>query len=852
MNVDFTQLLINSQNADINVRKQAEEYLRKAQESNLPMFLVNLVVELANDSKPPQSRQMAGIILKNTLESKDENKRKTLQKQWKQLNEEVKKQVRFQVLSTLHSNTKEARKTAAQVLATISAIELPQNNWVDVIGDLIVNVTKPKSEAGIEASLVCLGYLCEECHAPALKNQSNAILTAVIQGMRSPNNEIKLAGANALYNALEFIHGNFQNKNERDFIMKVVCESTLIQDQKVRKAAMECLVKIAYLYYDHLKPYMEALFNITFKAAKNDAEEVALQAIEFWSTIAELEADIIEEIEYAQAIDEKPTRECQNFIKSALKHLVELLTQSLTRQEEYQSEEDWNISASAATCLALVSKVAGDAIVPIAMTFISNNINNEDWHFREAATLAFSAILQGPESKNMNKLVEQAIPVMLQHIKDPQALVKDTTVFTIGRIAQFHPTPLVEKFLDPVLKHMLVAMQDEARISSKAAWAIHNIAEAFQDGEEKQTYPLSQYFEGLVKALLHIADRQDASESNLRINAYAALSALITHAARDTYGFLDQCVQVFLQKLEQTLKQGSISPEEREQLNNVQGLLCGTLQVLTQKLDAHIEKYADRMMQLYLSVFTNKNATVHEEALMAVGSLATALGPKFERYMKTFSQFLYNGLRNHQEDQVCSTAVNIIGDLCNALGDKILPYCDDIVAILLQNLQSSTLNRNIKPGIISCFGDIALAIGGHFEKYLMYVAAVLKQAAEAQVDTSSDEMVDYLNLLRENILAAYTGILQGLKTDKPNAFNQYVDNLLAFLKTISNDETIDQEVFKNAVNVIGDLANVYGQKIKQLLSQEFVMNMVMEALKSKDAETRKSGAFAQKQMREIS
>jgi hypothetical protein len=36
--------------------------------------------------------------------------------------------------------------------------------------------------------------------------------------------------------------------------------------------------------------------------------------------------------------------------------------------------------------------------------------------------------------------------------------------------------------------------------------------------------------------------------------------------------------------------------------------------------------------------------------------------------------------------KVCSAAVGVSGDICRALGSKSLPYSDDIMALLLQNL----------------------------------------------------------------------------------------------------------------------------------------------------------------------
>jgi len=37
--------------------------------------------------------------------------------------------------------------------------------------------------------------------------------------------------------------------------------------------------------------------------------------------------------------------------------------------------------------------------------------------------------------------------------------------------------------------------------------------------------------------------------------------------------------------------------------------------------------------------------------------------------------------------QVCAAAVGLMGDLCRALGVKVLPYCDETMVMLLENLQ---------------------------------------------------------------------------------------------------------------------------------------------------------------------
>ena len=86
----------------------------------------------------------------------------------------------------------------------------------------------------------------------------------------------------------------------------------------------------------------------------------------------------------------------------------------------------------------------------------------------------------------------------------------------------------------------------------------------------------------------------------------------------------------------------------------MQGLLCGVLQVVIQKLSESdsaktglLEK-ADSIMQALLGVFQCDTTSVHEEAMLAVGALTYACGQSFTKYMQSFYPVLELGLKNHR------------------------------------------------------------------------------------------------------------------------------------------------------------------------------------------------------------
>nr|XP_055113278.1 importin subunit beta-1 isoform X2 [Symphalangus syndactylus] len=564
-----------------------------------------------------------------------------------------------------------------------------------------------------------------------------------------------------------------------------------------------------------------------------------------------------------------------NFDKESERHFIMQVvceaTQCPDTRDENDDDDDWNPCKAAGVCLMLLATCCEDDIVPHVLPFIKEHIKNPDWRYRDAAVMAFGCILEGPEPSQLKPLVIQAMPTLIELMKDPSVVVRDTAAWTVGRICELLPEAAInDVYLAPLLQCLIEGLSAEPRVASNVCWAFSSLAEAAyeaadvaDDQEEPATYCLSSSFELIVQKLLETTDRPDGHQNNLRSSAYESLMEIVKNSAKDCYPAVQKTTLVIMERLQQVLQMESHiqSTSDRIQFNDLQSLLCATLQNVLRKVQHQDAlQISDVVMASLLRMFqsTAGSGGVQEDALMAVSTLVEVLGGEFLKYMEAFKPFLGIGLKNYAEYQVCLAAVGLVGDLCRALQSNIIPFCDEVMQLLLENLGNENVHRSVKPQILSVFGDIALAIGGEFKKYLEVVLNTLQQASQAQVDKSDYDMVDYLNELRESCLEAYTGIVQGLKGDQENVHPDVmlvqprVEFILSFIDHIAGDEDHTDGVVACAAGLIGDLCTAFGKDVLKLVeARPMIHELLTEGRRSKTNKAKTLATWATKELRKL-
>ncbi|VDK32430.1 unnamed protein product [Taenia asiatica] len=874
----------------------AQQYLEEAAKVNLPVLLKNLSEILANVQCDPISRMQAGLQLKNAIYSKDLAIRMSYHDRWLQMPVDYTNYIKQKCLEALGTETT-AHSSAAQCVAHIACAEVPANRWPDLMSKLVTNVTSPGSTESIKhATLEAIGYLCQDIEPAILSNQSSEILTAIIFGMKKeePSDKVKLAATNALLNSLEFTKRHFDVEHERNYIMQVVCESTQSPDPLIRVAALQCLVKIMSLYYSYMEMYMgQALFAITLNAMKSEIPEVSLQGIEFWSTVSDEELELaIEACECAEK-GQPPSVSSRYYAKGALHYIVPILMEILAKQDEGDDDDEWNPSKAAGVCIMLLAQACEDAIVEIVIPFVEQHIQDVNWRFRDAAVMSFGSILEGPNPDALKPLVVSAMPVIMNMLGDQSPAVRDTTAWTLGRVCEILPEiALAAEYLSSLVNGLLNGLRSEPRVAANVCWAFSNLADSAIDavsaGEQGSlgppTYALSPYFKVIIEGLLAVTERPDGAQHNLRNAAYSALMSLMKSAAKDCYEEVKRVTTIILERLSYvvSLESQVVSSQDRAQFNDLQSLLCATLQsvlgkiskedasalarpimsalmaMLASKTNAKASEGAGDQAGELKSAVASTSTGVQEDALLTLSALLDALGEAFLPYLEPIMPILHRCLYLCAETQVCINAIGLLSDLCRVLNKHVTPYCDVIVQILMEVLQNTEADKSIRPAILSAFGDISLALGPGFAKYLPVVMETLKQATRAEVDLTDPDMVDYLNSLWSSCLEAYTGIIQGMKegeNGQPSPQLQFVAGhinfIIAFIQHVGNEAVATDDIISSSCGLIGDIVSSFGAQILPFIDVTPLQNVLQQGRRSKNSHTRTMAHWAIKEIKKL-
>ena len=121
-NDQLSIILKNVLEPNQNIRQTAENQLKALLSQNFGQFLIELSKKIATEEEEANVRQVSSTLIKNSIIQYAE--------EWFKLQDDIKKIIKDNILSTLASKDINIKKAAALSIAGICKIEIPKGQWL--------------------------------------------------------------------------------------------------------------------------------------------------------------------------------------------------------------------------------------------------------------------------------------------------------------------------------------------------------------------------------------------------------------------------------------------------------------------------------------------------------------------------------------------------------------------------------------------------------------------------------------------------------------------------------------------------------------------------------------------------
>ena len=768
------------------------------------------------------------------------------------------------MLNTLITKDRQVANQAAQAVAALALLELPLGHWPDLIQNLCSACDAKNSDELKEAALKTIGYICKEIEETLVADKLAIILTAVVNNMSSTNSRVAGAAMEALENMVFFLGSVFQAKAQRDALMTRIFQCCTSADDEVKATGLSLLTDVISEYYPYMADYMQVVFQLTLpiiEQCKED-EEVVKQATDVWINIAEIETEkAMNEEDAAReggVVDDLD--KSRRYVEGAMLPLLKALFTPLTKQDPEADDDEWNVSHAAATCISYMACCVQDKIIAPVVELFKANIRNADWRIRDAATVAFGSILDGPPTESLKPFVGDAslLGLFLEHMKDPNSVVRCSTAWTLGRMCEFHVDVVVtdSQRLVSILNSFKEGLKDEDTVAIMCAWGIMTLAEALDDlirrSGTKQANPLALHFNDLVTALFTSGEKRGCTPKQ-RKGTYQALCALVRCSTSEC---IPQVAQVTVMCLDRIMTMTSVeNPQDKKDADELEALISGLMSECVIKLEGNIAQIAERVCQAYLTLYSKGHgAASQEEAVLGLGSFAQAMGKNIEPYADRIAAVLKECVGKPEELDVCKAALGAVSDLARALEEGFGRFVAVFVPIMAP-LLNPRYDRSLFSPLLSTFGDIAQFGTKEFAPYIPQTVAVVQQAMASKVNMDDEDEKDFLFDLQEAGFSCIAGIQSGLTTLKQSRSILPLSGTIVECIKLAYANMMRPESLSSAiVGAICDLVIAAGPQVKQAIApgmpwEEFPSMIQTIEKNALEVMTKENCKYAQDQIR---
>jgi importin subunit beta-1 len=823
---------------DLEKRKSAETELEKLKK-NQNLFLVLLKL-LDDNSIDLQIRRLAGLILKNHI---DEFGPENVDNDFGWLSafdKDLRSYFKHTLINNLSSQYRIIRRTVSQILGKISFIELKNGLWENIFEEFSEYLSfKNFMSNCYEGILETMEFLFQEFFngvkfLDLFGIKSPYILNIILDPIKRNNLEQEQLIFSALKTLFTTLHFIKLDGYDCDLIFSLIVNQLITYSNDIRKISFEILELLVKRYYKLVNRFISVIFDQTLTTFEQCNEEVGLKAIEFWSTLADEEFQII--LDSIQALSEGriPKTYSEQFIIKSGSVLPFVLLQFIQHKKMSENEE-WNCNSAVGLCLNLMSQAGPNEILSRFVDFIETKVSlNSEIKLKQAAIFSLVSIFDGIGSKVLYNHLIKTSSLWLSFSENENQELRKTTFFLFGKILQLSPFVLRVK-LDQILRILLNNIFDKKN-RNNIFWILNEIFQSFElEGL------LECYLESICSVIYNLIS-QTTADCEIVDELYEIICSIILNSSIRSQSRLFLLIPSTFVALKSSFISHNFSSNEFT--IKIQSHLFRFLGSLIQRFGQKFTKeFLDKLVDFifFLLEMTSKvnfDSDLENEMIIFFGTVVQKYKKESKLQIQDVTPILFKYIEKNTEHQHVTIAIGFLGDICNSFEDLQHPFIKKSTQTLIDLLQNDSINLDTKPLILSCLGDLCYVSGKYFFEFQKLVIPILKSviaSIDNQEKLPDQDLIQWMLVLKESILESLTGLIQSdPDTSSRKKFFEKNFEFTWLVKSIYDIITKDRilRTTKLSIGLLGDCGANYKAKKTYLSKCTWIKQLISESIQN--------------------
>ncbi|KAJ8345845.1 hypothetical protein SKAU_G00300380 [Synaphobranchus kaupii] len=511
------QLLKDSQSPNTATQRAVQQKLEQLnQYPDFNNYLIFVLTRLKTEDEP--TRSLSGLILKNNVKAHYQN-----------FPPPVADFIKRECLNNIGDPSPLIRATIGILITTIASKGELQA-WPELLPQLC-NLLNSEDYNTCEGSFGALQKICEDSSelldSDALNRPLNIMIPKFLQFFKHCSPKIR---SHAVACVNQFIIGRAQALMDNiDPFIESLFALAADEDSEVRKNVCRALVMLLEVRIDRLIPHMHSIIQYMLQRTQDPDENVALEACEFWLTLAE--QPICKEVLAGHLVQLIP------ILVNGMKYseIDIILLKGDVEEDEAEGEDidededddddtlsDWNLRKCSAAALDVLANVFRDDLLPHLLPLLKGLLFHPDWVIKESGILVLGAIAEGC-MQGMVPYLPELMPHLIQCLCDKKALVRSIACWTLSRYAHWVVSQPPDSHLKPLMTELLKRILDGNKRVQEAACS------AFATLEEEACTELVPYLSFILDTLVFAFGKYQHKNLLILYDAIGTLADSVGH-----------------------------------------------------------------------------------------------------------------------------------------------------------------------------------------------------------------------------------------------------------------------------------------------------------------------------------